>query len=167
MSSFFPTVWKCGDHIDTDLILPSTYLNCNDPAELAKHCMEPLWKECGKLFPGQAIVAGRNFGNGSTREQAVVSLIHAGVRCVIAEGFARGFYRNAFNRGLLLIEAPGISGKVESGNTLQVDPYSRQVYTLEGVPLNEPSPLSPFMQEMLACGGIVPYLQKNGGSLTR
>lgn len=152
---------KYGDNINTDVIIPSKYLTSLDPNELAKHAMEGIDPDFSrKAAEGVIIVAGRNFGCGSSREQAPIALKYAGVKCIVAESFARIFYRNAINIGLPVMEAPGISGLVKDGDTLTV-------ILDEGKILNETSgdiimaiKLPDFILEIIRDGGLIEHLMK-------
>lgn len=152
---------KYGDNINTDVIIPSKYLTSLDPNELAKHAMEGIDPDFSrKAAEGVIIVAGRNFGCGSSREQAPIALKYAGVKCIVAESFARIFYRNAINIGLPVMEAPGISGLVKDGDTLTV-------ILDEGKILNEASgdiimaiKLPDFILEIIRDGGLIEHLMK-------
>ncbi len=116
------TVFKYGDNVDTDVIIPARYLNSSDPEELAAHCMEDIDKEfVGKVQKGDLIVADKNFGCGSSREHAPIAIKAAGVSCVIAETFARIFYRNAINIGLPIIECPEAAKGIAAGDEVEVD----------------------------------------------
>ncbi len=160
-------VWKFGDNIDTDLIIAARYLNTSDPHELAKHVMEDADPEfCSKLKPGDIIVAGENFGCGSSREHAPIALKAAGVSAVIAKSFARIFYRNAFNMGLPIFELPE-SDKIEEGNLVKIDMEAGTIEDLDTRCRFHFSPIPPFMQELIACGGLINYakaemLKENG-----
>ena len=115
-------VFKFGDNVDTDVIIPARYLNAPDPSELAKHCMEDIDPEfVNKVSVGDIIVATKNFGCGSSREHAPISIKAAGVSCVIAETFARIFYRNAINIGLPIIECPEAAEKISAGDEVEID----------------------------------------------
>ena len=119
------TVFKYGDNVDTDVIIPARYLNSSDPKELATHCMEDIDKDfVNKVQKGDIIVAEKNFGCGSSREHAPLAIKAAGVSCVIAETFARIFYRNAINIGLPIIECPEASKGIEAGDEVEVDFYT-------------------------------------------
>lgn len=151
-----------GDNVDTDIIIPARYLNTIDPRELAAHCMEPVRPGFAREVPssGGIIVAGENFGCGSSREHAPMALAASGIVCVAAESLARIFYRNAINRGLPAVICPGASSHVSEGDVLEMD-------LAEGVLLNCSSgaslrfePLPPFMREILEEGGLMPYLKK-------
>ncbi|MBI5341913.1 MAG: 3-isopropylmalate dehydratase small subunit [Deltaproteobacteria bacterium] len=151
--------WKYGDDVDTDVIIPARYLNTSDPAELAKHCMEDIDAEyAAKVSPGDFIVAGKNFGCGSSREHAPISIKASGASAVIARSFARIFYRNSFNMGLPIFEAPQAVDEIDKGDLLSVDMESgllrnetkRKEYRIVPVP--------PFMQELVAAGGLLNYV---------
>ncbi len=153
-------VWKFGDDIDTDKIIPARYLNTIDPAELARHCMEdedPAF--AGRVKPGEIIVAGKNFGCGSSREHAPIAIKAAGVACVIAPSFARIFYRNAINIGLPILECQGVEA-VENGHELEADTDSGAVTNLTTGQRFQAHPFPPFMQELIAAGGLVSYVRK-------
>ena len=123
------TVFKYGDNVDTDVIIPARYLNSSDPAELAKHCMEDIDKEfVNRVKQGDIIVADKNFGCGSSREHAPIPIKASGVSCVIAETFARIFYRNAINIGLPIIECPEAAKGIEAGDKVEIDFDSGMIY---------------------------------------
>ncbi|MEZ0344186.1 MAG: 3-isopropylmalate dehydratase small subunit [Caldimicrobium sp.] len=154
-------VWKFGDNIDTDVIIPARYLNTTDPQELAKHCMEDADPEFSKkVKPGDIIVAGRNFGCGSSREHAPIAIKACGIACVIAESFARIFYRNAFNTGLLIIECPEAAKESETGDELEVDVEGGKIVNLTKKKTYYFKPLPPFMKEILEDGGLIPHIMK-------
>lgn len=154
-------VWKFGNDIDTDAIIPARYLNTSDAAELASHCMEDADpKFPAKVRKGDIIVAGKNFGCGSSREHAPLAIKAAGVACVIAESFARIFYRNAINIGLPILECPAAVKATEEGDILSID-LSRGVITnrtrnetYEAVPFPE------FMQSIMQAGGLIPFVRQ-------
>jgi len=152
---------KFGDNVDTDVILPGKYLPLIDPKELAKHTMEGLDKSFAKkVKEGAILVAGKNFGCGSSREQAPIALKYAGVRCVLAESFARIFYRNAINIGLPVVECKEVSDKVDEGDKLVVDLKTGTVKNeSKGVTLRA-TQLPPFVLEILADGGLIENLRK-------
>lgn len=153
-------VWKYGDDIDTDLIIPGRYLVLTKKEELAKHAMEGIDSEFyKKVKAGDFIVGGRNFGCGSSREHAPLALQGAGIKCVIAESFARIFYRNSINLGLLLIEAPGISNFVDTGAEITVDTENGIIIRNDGETLNF-NELPEFMLEILNTGGLITYLRE-------
>jgi len=154
-------VWKFGSDVDTDLIIPARYLNTSDPKELAKHCMEdadPAF--AGRVSSGDFIVAGNNFGCGSSREHAPIAIKTAGVSCVIAASFARIFYRNAFNLGLPILESPEAAEDVKTGDELEVDLATGKIANLSRNRTYQAQPVPPFMQELLAAGGLMPYVMK-------
>jgi 3-isopropylmalate/(R)-2-methylmalate dehydratase small subunit len=151
-------VWKFGDNIDTDIIIPARYLASTDPQVLGRHCMEPLAPDFArKVLKGDIIVAGRNFGCGSSREHAPLALTALGISVVIAKSFARIFYRNAFNKGLALLEAD-IYDQVEEGETIQVD-LTTGLITGSGVQ-TKAKPIPPFMLELINEGGLINHLRK-------
>ena len=153
------TAWKFGDDIDTDIIVPGRYLIYTDEERLSQHCMEGLdadfAKKCKK---GDFIVAGRNFGCGSSREHAPIALKGVGVSAVIAESFARIFYRNATNVGVPLLEAPGITGLVGDEEEIEVDMENGTITNKNGESI-EFKKLPPFMLEILEQGGLIEYLK--------
>ncbi len=154
-------VWKFPDDVDTDIIIPGRYLVIRDPEKLAEHVMEGLDPEFpSKVRPGDFIVAGKNFGCGSSREHAPLALKGAGVAAVIAESFARIFYRNAINVGIPLLEAPGITDELEEGDEIEVDLESGVIIREgEEFPFKK---LPDFMLEILESGGLIPYLKRGG-----
>ncbi|ACX51398.1 3-isopropylmalate dehydratase, small subunit [Ammonifex degensii KC4] len=153
-------VFKFGDHIDTDLIIPARYLNTTDPAELAKHCLEDADPSFAReVRPGDVIVAGVNFGCGSSREHAPLAIKAAGVACVVAQSFARIFYRNAFNIGLPLLECPD-APRIPAGSRVRVDLQSGRIEVLDTGEVFTARPIPPFMQEIIAAGGLIPYVEK-------
>ena len=153
------TAWKFGNDIDTDIIVPGRYLIYTDEERLSQHCMEGLDpdfnKKCKK---GDFIVAGTNFGCGSSREHAPIALKGAGVSAVIAESFARIFYRNATNVGIQLLEAPGISKLIEDGEEIEVDMENATIKSQNGEEITFKK-LPPFMLEILEQGGLIEYLK--------
>ncbi|MCS7150755.1 MAG: 3-isopropylmalate dehydratase small subunit [Caldimicrobium sp.] len=153
--------WKFGDNIDTDVIIPARYLNTTDPAELAKHCMEDADPDFPKkVKKGDIIVAGRNFGCGSSREHAPIAIKASGVSCVIAESFARIFYRNAFNTGLLIIECPEAVRETETGDLLEVDIEKGEIRNKTKKKLFKFKPIPEFMRNILDDGGLIPHIMK-------
>ncbi|MCL2688071.1 MAG: 3-isopropylmalate dehydratase small subunit [Methanobrevibacter sp.] len=153
-------VWKFGDDIDTDIIIPGRYLVVTDPEKLAKHCMEGLDPHFyKKINKGDFIVAGKNFGCGSSREHAPLALQGAGVGAVIAESFARIFYRNATNVGIPLLETPGISASLKEGEEIEVDMEKGLIISESGKEYKFKK-LPPFMLEILEKGGLIPYLKE-------
>jgi len=152
-------VWKFGDDIDTDLIIPARYLNTSDPRALAEHCMEDADPGFARaVLAGDFIVGGKNFGCGSSREHAPIAIKAAGVACVIARSFARIFYRNAFNMGLPILECAE-ADQIRNGESLTVDTAVGQIKTESGAVFST-KPIPPFMQELIAAGGLMPYIRK-------
>ena len=149
---------KYGDNVDTDVIIPARYLNTPDAQELAKHCMEDI--DAGfaaRVRPGEITVAGRNFGCGSSREHAPLAIKACGVACVIAATFARIFYRNALNIGLPILECPEAAAAIKAGDTVSVD-FDTGVITDETTGQTfRGEPFPPFMQELIAAGGLAAY----------
>jgi 3-isopropylmalate/(R)-2-methylmalate dehydratase small subunit len=155
-------VHRFGDDINTDEILPARYLNTSDPAELAKHAMEDADPEfVNKMNPGDFIVAGKNFGCGSSREHAPVALKAVGLSGVIAASFARIFYRNAFNMGLAIFEAPEAAAAIKGGQEISVDLNTGVITDLDTGKKYQSQPIPPFMQELLADGGLMAHLKKH------
>ena len=153
--------WKFGDNIDTDVIIPARYLNTTDPEELAKHCMEDADPEFSKkVNKGDIIVAGKNFGCGSSREHAPIAIKACGIACVIAESFARIFYRNAFNTGLLILECPEAIKEIDTGDELEIYPEEGKIINLTKNKVFFTKPLPPFMKEILDDGGLIPHIMK-------
>jgi 3-isopropylmalate dehydratase small subunit len=151
-------VWKFGDNIDTDIIIPARYLALTDPAILGQHCMEPLAPDfAGRVQKGDIIVAGSNFGSGSSREHAPLAIVALGVPVVIARSFARIFYRNAFNKGLALLEAD-VYDYVREGQSLEVDLSSGLIKA--GDMEVKAKPIPPFMLELIREGGLINLLRK-------
>ena len=152
-------VWKFGDDIDTDIILPGRYLIYSDVETLAGHCMEGIDPDFSeKTSPGDIIVAGKNFGCGSSREHAPIAIKGLGIKCVIAESFARIFYRNAINVGLLIIEAPEIRKAVEEGDEISVDVENSEIKTDDETIAFKKLPS--FMMDIIDNGGLIEYLKK-------
>ncbi|PID48323.1 MAG: 3-isopropylmalate dehydratase [Proteobacteria bacterium] len=154
-------VWYFGDNIDTDLIIAARYLNTSDPDELAKHVMEDADPEfVNKMQKGDVIVAGENFGCGSSREHAPIALKAAGISAVIAKSFARIFYRNAFNMGLPIFELDK-SDAIKEGDKVQITLDSGKIENLKTNKTYDFSPIPEFMQELLGEGGLMNYAKKN------
>ena len=153
--------WKFGDDIDTDAIIPARYLISTDPQFLAAHCMEDADAEFPvKVKTGDIIVAGKNFGCGSSREHAPVAIKGAGVGCVIAHSFARIFYRNAFNMGLPILESPEAAAAIATGDEVEVDLDQGLIVNRTRQQRYMAQPVPPFMQELLQAGGLMNYVQK-------
>ena len=154
-------VIKFGDNVDTDVILPGPYLVHTDPYELAKHAMAGLDPEFAeKAADGVIVVGGKNFGCGSSREQAPIALKYSGVKCVLAESFARIFYRNAITIGLPVLVCSGVSGKVEEGDVLAVDLQSGEVEDKTSGSVLEATRLPEFIMEILDDGGLIEHLKR-------
>ena len=155
------SVFKYGDNVDTDVIIPARYLNITDGDELAKHCMEDIDRDfVKKVKKGDIIVANKNFGCGSSREHAPLVIKCAGVSCVIAETFARIFYRNAINIGLPIIECPEAARAIKAGDKISVD-FDSGIITNEATGETfEGQAFPPFMQEIISAGGLFPYINR-------
>jgi len=157
-------VWKYGDNVDTDVIIPARYLNVSDPAELARHCLEDLDRSfASAVRPGDIVVAGANFGCGSSREHAPLALKAAGVACVVAESFARIFYRNAINIGLPIVECGEAAKATAAGQVLEVDLERGEVRNHDTGQVFRAQPYPPFMLELMAAGGLVAYTRRKQG----
>ncbi|HVN95008.1 MAG TPA: 3-isopropylmalate dehydratase small subunit [Syntrophorhabdaceae bacterium] len=151
-------VWKFGDNIDTDIIIPARYLAHTDPKILGEHCMEPLIPTFHRqVKPGDIIVSGSNFGCGSSREHAPIAISALGIPLVIAKTFARIFYRNSFNKGLALLEAD-IVEHVEAGEEIEVD-ISRGLIKCRSIEI-QAKPIPPFMVELINAGGLINHLKR-------
>ncbi len=151
---------KFGDNINTDVILPGKYLELIEPEELGKHALEGLDPTFAqRAREGVILVGGRNFGCGSSREQAPIALKSAGVRCVVAESFARIFYRNAINIGLPALECVGVTGKVDEGDLLSADPKTGTVENHTKGTVLKTSPLPTFILNLLEEGGLIPHVR--------
>ncbi len=156
--------WTFGDDVDTDAIIPAMYLVGQDPAFWAAHIMEGVTSDFSRrVRDGDFIVAGRSFGSGSSREHAAIGLRHAGVRAVFAESFARNFYRNAFNNGLIALEVPGVSAFAETGDGLEFALESGRLRNTRTAQEIAGTPLPPFLMEMVAEGGLVAWLLSGHG----
>lgn len=157
-------VWKYGDNVDTDVIIPARYLNVSEPAELARHCLEDLDRSfAAGVRPGDIVVAGANFGCGSSREHAPLALKAAGVSCVVAESFARIFYRNAINIGLPIVECPEAARATSAGQVLEIELESGTVRNQDLGRTFQATPYPPFMLELMAAGGLVEYTRRQQG----
>jgi 3-isopropylmalate/(R)-2-methylmalate dehydratase small subunit len=153
-------IWKFGNNVDTDVIIPARYLNTSDPAELARHCMEDADPDfIRNVTAGDIILAGKNFGCGSSREHAPIAIKGARVGLVVAESFARIFYRNAFNVGLPILESAQAAAEIQEGSDVEVnietgvivDHTTQKRYQANAVP--------PFMRKLLSAGGLVAYVR--------
>jgi 3-isopropylmalate/(R)-2-methylmalate dehydratase small subunit len=154
------TVFRYNDNVDTDVIIPARYLNTIDHAELAAHCMEDIDATFVKrVKQGDLIVAGKNFGCGSSREHAPIAIKAAGISCVIAQSFARIFYRNAINIGLAILECPEAHDGIAAGDTVSVDFDTGKITNVTQGTTFQAAPFPPFMKDLIARGGLVPYVQ--------
>lgn len=158
--------FKYGDNVDTDVIIPARYLNNADPAELARHCMEDIDTSFSSMVkPGDIIVANRNFGCGSSREHAPLSIKASGVTCVIAATFARIFYRNAFNIGLPIIECEEAAEKISDGNQVSVNLETGIITNHTRNEQYQGAPLPPFMQQIIDGGGLIESIRTQRGAI--
>jgi 3-isopropylmalate/(R)-2-methylmalate dehydratase small subunit len=154
-------VWKFGHDINTDEIIPARYLNLSDPKKLAEHVMEDADRDfCGKIAEGDIIVAGRNFGCGSSREHAPVAIKASGISCVVAESFARIFFRNSFNMGLPIFECPSGLDDINQGAILEVDTFSGIIFDLTNQKTFTVSSIPSFMTQLLEDGGLISHIRK-------
>lgn len=152
-------VFKYGDNVDTDVIIPARYLNSSDPQELAAHCMEDIDKDfINKVQKGDIIVAEKNFGCGSSREHAPIAIKAAGVSCVIAETFARIFYRNAINIGLPIIECREASTGIRAGDEVEINFDTGVITNVTRHESYQGQAFPPFMQKIIAAEGLINYI---------
>lgn len=152
---------KVGDHIDTDAIIPARFLVTSDPAELGRNCFEGLehgW--INRVSRGDILVGGKNFGCGSSREHAPIAILGAGMPVVLAHSFARIFYRNGFNMGLILLEIGDDIGKIQDGDQLEVNPGTGQINNISTGAVIKSLPVPEFMAEILSKGGLVEYVRE-------
>ena len=157
------TVFKYGDNVDTDVIIPARYLNSSDPAELAVHCMEDIDTEfVKKVQKGDIIVANKNFGCGSSREHAPIAIKASGISCVIAETFARIFYRNAINIGLPIIECPEAAKEIQAGDDVEIDFDSGIITDKTTGKSYQGQPFPEFMQKIIKAEGLINYINEKG-----
>ena len=157
--------WKFGNNIDTDAIIPARYLNTSDPEELAKHVMEDADVDFpNKMAKGDMIIAEANFGCGSSREHAPIALKTAGIQAVIANSFARIFYRNSFNIGLPIFESDEAVSKITEGDEIEVDADNGVIKNITKGEEYTAKPIPPFMQELIAAGGLVEWTKKRMAS---
>ena len=153
-------VHKYGDHVDTDVIIPARYLATQDPKELAAHCMEDIDKAFpAKVKPGDILVAGLNFGCGSSREHAPIAIQASGIACVIAANFARIFYRNAINIGLPILECPAASAAIQDGDEVEVNYDTGVITNITRGEQYQSEPFPPFIKDMIARGGLMASLK--------
>ena len=161
MKAAHGSVFKYGDNVDTDVIIPARYLNSSDPKELATHCMEDIDAEfVKKVKTGDIIVANKNFGCGSSREHAPLAIKASGVSCVIAETFARIFYRNAINIGLPIIECKEAAQEIKAGDVVEVNFDSGVITDVTTGKSFQGQSFPPFMQKIIDCEGLVNYINK-------
>ena len=154
-------VWRFGNNIDTDAIIPARYLNTSDPDELAKHVMEDADRDFPeKVKAGDMIIAEANFGCGSSREHAPIALKAAGIQAVIAKSFARIFYRNAFNIGLPIFESEEASNNISEGDEIEVDADHGVIRNTTNGKEYAAKPIPPFMQELISTGGLIEWTKK-------
>jgi 3-isopropylmalate/(R)-2-methylmalate dehydratase small subunit len=158
-------VFKYGDNVDTDVIIPARYLNATTGEELAKHCMEDIDREfVGKVRAGDIIVARKNFGCGSSREHAPLAIKTSGISCVIADTFARIFYRNAINIGLPIMECPEAAAEIEAGDEVEVNFDTGVITDRNSGKSYHGQPFPEFMQKIIHAGGLVPYVNAQENS---
>ncbi len=152
---------KFGDNVDTDVIIPARYLDTTDAAELAAHCMEGLAPNfAAQVKPGDIMVAGANFGCGSSREHAPVAIKAAGISCVIAASFARIFFRNAINIGLPVLVCSEAAAEAQAGDEIEVDLAAGEIKNLTRSKSYQAAAFPPFLQEIIAVGGLIAYTKK-------
>ncbi len=153
-------VYKYGDNVDTDVIIPARYLNAPSPEELAKHCMEDIDPDfASKVRSGDILVGGQNFGCGSSREHAPIAIRACGIRCVIAASFARIFYRNAINIGFPILECPEAAQSIQNGDTVTVDFDTGLIRNETTHQTYQATAFPPFIQRIISEGGLLPYLK--------
>jgi 3-isopropylmalate/(R)-2-methylmalate dehydratase small subunit len=154
-------VWRFGNDIDTDVIIPARYLNTSNPKELSKHLMEDI--DTGftnKIKAGDIIIAGKNFGCGSSREHAPIAIKAAGIQAVIAKSFARIFYRNAFNIGLPIFESAEASENIKEGSEIEINADKGFIRNLSTQEEYKANPIPPFMQELINSGGLIEWTKQ-------
>ncbi len=160
--------WKFGKNIDTDAIIPARHCNTSDPVELAKHCMEDADPDfVKKMQNGDLIVADSNFGCGSSREVAPISIKAAGVSAVIAKSFARIFFRNAINIGLPILESDEASDSIQEGDLIEIEPAEGLIRNLTRGEEYRAAPYPEFLQQIIARGGLLPYVEERLAQDTR
>ena len=154
-------VWKFGDNVDTDFIFPGQYMHITDPVETAKYCFKTTYPEfLEKAKPGDIIVAGKNWGCGSSREQAASCLKYFGIAAIVAESVARIYFRNAINLGLPILIAPGVTDIVEKGDELEINLETGEIRNPRTGRSVKAQPLPEFMMEILKVGGLIPFLKE-------
>ena len=155
-------VFRYGDNIDTDVIIPARYLNTSEHKELASHCMEDIDKDFVKnVHEGDIIVGGRNFGCGSSREHAPIAIKASGISCVIAATFARIFFRNSINIGLPILECPEAAKEIQDGDIVSVDLSTGTIVDKTTGKKYKAEPFPPFMQKLIEAGGLAEYIKEN------
>lgn len=155
-------VFRYGDNVDTDVIIPARYLNTSDPQELATHCMEDIDQDfIKKVKPGDIIVADKNFGCGSSREHAPIAIKAAGISCVIAKTFARIFYRNAINIGLPILECAEAAEGISAGDQVEIDFNKGEITNVTKGETYQAQPFPEFMQKIIGADGLVNHIIKN------
>ncbi len=156
---FSGKVWKFGDNVNTDEILAARYLVTTDPEEMGRHLMEDIRPGfSGEVSPGDIIVAGGNFGCGSSREHAPLAIKGAGIAAVVAAGYARIFYRNAFNMGLPIFESPEAAAALAEGARIEIDADTGAITETASGQVFPAQPVPPFMQDLIRAGGLINYL---------
>jgi 3-isopropylmalate dehydratase small subunit len=154
-------VWKYGDNVDTDAIIPARHLNVSTPEELALHCMEDIdLGFASAVQQGDIIVGGRNFGCGSSREHAPLVIKESGVACVVAKSFARIFYRNAINIGLPILECPEAVTGADAGQTLEVELETGTIHNLDTGQVFQAARYPPFIMDIISAGGLIEFTRK-------
>jgi 3-isopropylmalate/(R)-2-methylmalate dehydratase small subunit len=154
-------IWIFGNNVDTDAIIPARYLTTSDPAELAKHCMEDVDRDfVKKIKPGDVILAGENFGCGSSREHAPIAIKAAGISCVVAKSFARIFYRNSFNMGLPIFESRELIDTVKEGDIITLDSTRGTINVSGAAKTFMINPIPPFMEQLIADGGLMKHIAR-------
>lgn len=157
--------WRYGDHVDTDVIIPARYLTTTDEEELARHALEDLDPRfAGEVRPGDVLVAGDNFGCGSSREHAATCLKAAGVSAVVASSFARIFFRNAINTGLAIVTSPDAVAATDEGDEVRVDVASGSVHNVTKGLTFRTEPLPSFVMDIVNAGGLVPWVRSRVGA---
>jgi 3-isopropylmalate dehydratase small subunit len=162
-------VWKFGDNVDTDAIIPARYLTTSDPQELAAHCMEDADPNfVARMKAGDIILGGENFGCGSSREHAPIAIKAAGISCVVAKSFARIFYRNAFNMGLPIFESRELGDAIKEGEKITVDSARGTITVIKDNKSFKINPIPPFMEQLITDGGLMKHIaRKRGKSETK
>lgn len=154
------SAWVYGDNVDTDVIIPARYLTTSDPEKLAPHCMDDLDASfAGSVKPGDVIVAGGNFGCGSSREHAPIAIKASGVSCVVAGSFARIFFRNAINIGLPILECPEAVSRTSKGDAIEIDLATGRIENRTNGEIFSARPIPAFLQNLFDVGGLVPYVR--------